>query len=472
MENEIAAAPGAEPASARNDSAPSPERLIRALRTMSAVNRALLQASSEGALLQEICRVVVEESGYRMAWISQAEHDADKSIHPVAHAGFEEGWLATLHNTWADIDRGRGPTGSAIRSGEPQVVRDVLSDPRYAPWRDEALRRGYASVISLPVRVDGTVTGALTIYAAEADAFDDEERRLLAETAADLGFGISTLRLRQKAGEADATIRRMTYYDAPTALPNRVLLRDLLAQSIANCVRENRPLALLMLSIGRFHEIIEVLGYHEGNKLVQEVARRVTGALLPPDLAARVEDDKFAVLLPMASADRATAIARILVSALTAPVEMSGSLLEPRIGVGIALFPGHGTDSDTLLRHGNMALFQAEQSGEDFVLYSSQLDKDIAHRASLVGGLRRAIENDELQLYCQPKVHIRSAKVYGAGALVRWRHPREGLLGPGEFVKLAEVYPTDLPAHALGAGRRVSPDLRVAPGRHRQPARG
>lgn len=437
MENEMAA-PGAKQASAPHESAPSPERLIRALRTLSAVNRALLQASSEAALLEEICRVAVEEGGYRMAWISQAEQDGKKSIRPVAHAGVEEGWLATLHNTWADTERGRGLVGTAIRTGEPQVVRDVLSDPRYAPWWDEALRHGYASVISLPVRVDGTVMGALTIYATEPDAFDDEERRLLVEIAAGLGFGISTLRARQKGGEADATIRRMGNYDELTGLPNRVLLRELLAETIVNCSRENRPLALLILSIGRFHDINEIFGYPEGDKLVQEVARRVTDALLPADVAARVEENKFAVLLPKASAHRATAIAKVLVGALTAPIELSGSLLEPQIGVGIALFPGHGTDPDTLIRRGNMALLQAKEGAEDFALYSGQFDKDIAHKVSLVGGIRRAIENDELLLYCQPKVHIRSAKVCGAEALVRWRHPREGLIGPGEFVKLAE----------------------------------
>jgi diguanylate cyclase (GGDEF)-like protein len=112
----------------------------------------------------------------------------------------------------------------------------------------------------------------------------------------------------------------MTNYDALTALPNRVLLRELLAQAIVDSGRENRPLALLTLSIGRFHDINEVLGYHEGDKLVREVARRVTGALLPADVAARVDDDKFAVLLPKASADRATALAKVLVGALTAPI--------------------------------------------------------------------------------------------------------------------------------------------------------
>src|SRR5258706_1793649 len=104
------------------------QRLMRALQTLSAVNRALLQAVDESALLQEICRVVVDDSGYRLAWASYAELDDAKSIRPVAHAGFEDGWLKSLHSTWADTGRGRGPTATAIRTGQPQAVRNVQTD--------------------------------------------------------------------------------------------------------------------------------------------------------------------------------------------------------------------------------------------------------------------------------------------------------------------------------------------------------
>jgi diguanylate cyclase len=113
------------------------------------------------------------------------------------------------------------PRAKPASAAHDSVVRAVLTDARYAPWRDEALQRGYASVISLPVGVDEIVTGALTIYAAEPDAFDDEERWLLVGTAAGLGFGVSSLRMRQKAGESDAAIWRMASYDELTGLPNR-----------------------------------------------------------------------------------------------------------------------------------------------------------------------------------------------------------------------------------------------------------
>jgi diguanylate cyclase len=226
--------------------------------------------------------------------------------------------------------------------------------------------------------------------------------------------------------------------DALTRLPNRVSLRELLAQAIAHCSRENRPLALLMLSISHLHKVKQILGYREGDKLMQEVVRRVTGELLPADIVARMDEDDLAIVLPEAAADRATALAKVLLGALASPLDLSGMLVELRIRVGIALFPGHGADADALIRAGNMALFRADWRGEELVLYSRQLDAEIARGVSLMGGFKHAIDNDELLLYCQPKVHVAGAAVCGAEALVRWRHPSEGLIGPGEFVKLAE----------------------------------
>jgi diguanylate cyclase (GGDEF)-like protein len=230
----------------------------------------------------------------------------------------------------------------------------------------------------------------------------------------------------------------MPDHDALARLPNRVALRELLAQAIANCSRENRPLALLMLSIGHLRQIKQILSYREGDKLVQEVARRVTGELLSTDIVARMDADDFAIVLPAATADRATTVANLLRGALGSPLDLSGLLVELRARIGIALFPGHGADADALIRAGNIALLQAEQRGEESVLYSTRLDKEVARVVSLIGGFRRALENDELLLYCQPKVRVASAAVCGAEALVRWRHPSEGLIGPGEFVKLAE----------------------------------
>jgi PAS domain S-box-containing protein len=140
-----------------------------------------------------------------MAWVGFAEHDEAKSVRPVAQAGFEDGYLQTANISWADTERGQGPTGRTIRTGKTEVARDMLVDPSLAPWRDEARKRGYASSITLPLFLDGQVLGALTVYAEEPDAFDSAEMALLTELADDLAYGIQALRTRvehQRAEEA------------------------------------------------------------------------------------------------------------------------------------------------------------------------------------------------------------------------------------------------------------------------------
>ncbi|MEW6719736.1 MAG: PAS domain-containing protein [Thermodesulfobacteriota bacterium] len=163
----------------------------RALRMMWEFAGSLVRAKGESELYSEVCRIVVEEGGYRLAWIGIAEDDPGRSVRPVAQFGFEEGYLQTLSLTWSDAVRGRGPTGTSIRTGAPVVARDILTDPCFEPWRAEALRRGYASTLSLPF---GERTGALTVYSARPDAFDTEEVRLLTELAEMLGYGIRCLR--------------------------------------------------------------------------------------------------------------------------------------------------------------------------------------------------------------------------------------------------------------------------------------
>ena len=162
-------------------------RVNRALRTISECNQAMVRVADESHLLDDVCRILVREGGYRMAWVGYVENDEGKSVRPVAHVGFEAGYLQAASITWADTERGRGPTGTAIRTGKPVVGRDFQADPSLAPWREEALRRGYASSIALPIRLNGHVLGALTIYAKEAEAFDSAEVQLATELSKPYG---------------------------------------------------------------------------------------------------------------------------------------------------------------------------------------------------------------------------------------------------------------------------------------------
>jgi PAS domain S-box-containing protein/putative nucleotidyltransferase with HDIG domain len=167
-----------------------------------------LHASDEQVLLNDICRIVCDDAGYRMAWVGYAEQDETRTVRPVAWAGAEDGYLTGAVVSWADTEYGRGPTGTAIRSGATVYIQDFASDPLMAPWRASALRHGYHSSIALPLRgEDAGSFGALTIYSSEPDAFTPGEIRLLEEMAANLAFGIVGLRTRLERMRAEEALQ-------------------------------------------------------------------------------------------------------------------------------------------------------------------------------------------------------------------------------------------------------------------------
>lgn len=182
-------------------------RLNRALRLVSACHQRLVRATDEPALLQGVCATLVGEGGCRLAWIGYAENDARRSVRPVAYSGFEHGYLEQAAISWADTPAGRGPTGTAIRERRPVVCRNLLRDPAYLPWREDARARGYASSVAVPLLGSDGIAGALNLYAAEPDAFTDEEVQLFGQLAGDLVFGLAALRGRRARETADAALR-------------------------------------------------------------------------------------------------------------------------------------------------------------------------------------------------------------------------------------------------------------------------
>jgi diguanylate cyclase (GGDEF)-like protein/PAS domain S-box-containing protein len=203
-------------------------RLNRTHAVLSECNQALVRAVDEQRLLDDFCRNLVQVGGYRFAWVGLAESDAEQTVRPVAHAGNEQGYLSLIRVRWADVAEGRGPVGLAIRSGEPVIVRDLLHDPLFAPWREAAAERGYRAVISLPLPVGDRVIGALSIYAGEADVFDGEELTLLKELADDLAFGVATQRtLRARRAAESMLLVRTKALDASR---NGVMITDARAE--------------------------------------------------------------------------------------------------------------------------------------------------------------------------------------------------------------------------------------------------
>jgi PAS domain S-box-containing protein len=200
-------------------------RLNRELIAISSCHEVMIRATDEETLLRDICRIICDEAGYRMAWVGYAEHDEAKSVRPVIWAGVEEGYLADAHITWGDTERGRGPTGTAVRSGECVCIQDFTADPHAAPWRERALLSGYRSSIALPLKDEKAGTfGVINIYATEPNAFTPDEMRLLGKLADDLAFGITTLRTRAQRNQSSRDLQesnellRAIIDAAPTAI--------------------------------------------------------------------------------------------------------------------------------------------------------------------------------------------------------------------------------------------------------------
>jgi signal transduction histidine kinase len=172
-------------------------KVIRALRVLSDCNQAIIRATDELSLLNEICKIAIDPGGYRMALIAFAEHDAHKSIKIVTYAGFSGEYIEELKDlTWADSQPKKAVSGKVIRTGKPFIVRDIGSEPDFAPWRDAAFKQGYQSVMFFPLIIDNNVIGVFNIYASELDAFDAEEQKLLGELANDVAYGIMSLRTK------------------------------------------------------------------------------------------------------------------------------------------------------------------------------------------------------------------------------------------------------------------------------------
>ncbi len=184
----------------------------RTLRALSECAEKVMRATDEAMMLQQVCDVIVRVAAYRMVWVGYAEQDEKKTVRAMAVAGFEDGYLKEANVSWADVDRGRGPTGTCIRSGRTCVCQDAMSDARLAPWREQAIRQGFRSSVGVPLKIGNEVIGALTVYAAELGRFEVEEQRLLEQLASNLTYAIVTLRARAERAHAEQELREASLY--------------------------------------------------------------------------------------------------------------------------------------------------------------------------------------------------------------------------------------------------------------------
>ncbi|MEK7437591.1 MAG: EAL domain-containing protein [Pseudomonadota bacterium] len=409
-------------------------RLNRVYAVLSGINTTIVRTRDRQELFDESCRIAVEEGQFRLAWIGLLDANG-LDVTPVARAGVDEGYLDNIHLTARDDAPDRCElVARALREKTSVVCNDIATDPQMARWREQALRRGYRSVVVFPLQVGDKVLGVLLLYASEQDFFDTEEMRLLTEIAGDISFALDHL-------EKEDRLNYLAYYDALTGLPNRSLLHERLAQRVAVARGEQKSFAVVVLNLERFRSVNDTLGQHAGDELLRQVAERLKHGLDESDILARLGADSFAIVTRRYDDDGSVGhiLEQLLSSIHGQPFGIEGQELRVAAKAGVALFPHDGEDADTLSRNAEAALAKTKLSGDKYLFYAPEFNARVAEKLALENKLRRAVERGELVLHYQPKVELKKRRISGLEALMRWNDPDTGLVVPPvKFIPVLE----------------------------------
>lgn len=415
-------------------------RLNRALKLLSACNMTLIRAQDERRLLNEICRLIVRQGDYTLAWVGYALHDANRSVRLMAHEGLTKGYMGFSRISWADTTiEGQGPCGTAIRTRETVLIQDYQQEPGIGPWETFAHVRDLRSSIALPLISRTGVLGAISIYSTRPNAFNDDEVKLLRDLAADLAFGIETLRTRAKHDTAVEQLSFLAYHDPLTHLPNRLLLAERFERARRHQDRGGM-IGLMFLGLDNFKQVNDMFGHDLGDRLIVRVIERLKRQLAHKGTLGRYGGDQFVAMLDgVQSRSQLEAEAQAVISTFETPFQIEGHALTLSFSIGISVYPEDGELFDLLLKKADTAMYLAKDKGRNtFEFCTGGMSNHALEQLRLQGMLRNALDNGELFLYYQPQIDLRHGGLFGFEALLRWRHPDLGMIPPATFIPLAE----------------------------------
>lgn len=419
-------------------------RVSQMYAALSRCNQAIVRCTTRDELFADICRAAVEAGGMKGAWIGLVDAQTGK-VNPVSSFGLDENDLHRLNVSAKESDPyGSGPTGCAIRFNEAIWSNNSTTDPRLVPWWQLVQKTGFLSVGALPLRQRGEVVGNLTLYSMEVGAFDPEVRELLGEMATNLSFALDNFAWEEERRRNEARINELAFYDQLTGLANRPLLTERIRLAVAAGMHNDRYNALMFIDLDNFKAINDTLGHDQGDTLLQQVGKRLLALVHAEDTVARFGGDEYVLLLQDISDNsddavkKVAQISRQVLHAIQAPVVINGVTCHCTASVGVALFGGQGITPEELLKQADLAMYQAKDAGRNTVrFFDPQMQLAVLERIALERELEEAIGREQFVLHYQPLIAI-DDNIIGAEALIRWQHPRRGLLAPAEFIPVAE----------------------------------
>jgi diguanylate cyclase (GGDEF)-like protein/PAS domain S-box-containing protein len=405
-------------------------RLSRIQAVLSGINSAIVRVRERRELFRESCRIAVQQGGFRMAWIGVVEAGSTR-VSPTVWEGVNEGFLEKRRSALASGQEGPGVVESAIRHKKIVVSNDLANDS-LAILKEEALARGFRSLIAMPLMVADEVVGVLVLYAAETGVFDQDEIKLLKDLAGDISFALDYL------GKAEQ-LNYVSYYDTLTGLANRQLFFDRLAQATQVARAERRELAVVVMDVARFKRVNDTLGRSAGDQLLKELAKRLQRTRSESATPARIGSDRFALIVPrLPGPTMARWIDDWITASFAEPLIIEGVELRTSVKMGIALYPADGQTAEILFANAEETLKRAKGSAEPYLFYSSEMNELLAQRLHLESRLRKAVALKQFALHYQTKVDMASRNIVGLEALLRWHDPEQGLVSPLQFISLLE----------------------------------
>ncbi|MEI9948864.1 MAG: EAL domain-containing protein [Pseudomonadota bacterium] len=406
-------------------------RLTRTYAVLSGVSSTILRVHQRRALLAEICNIAVHVGELALAVVASTD------VEPGAAVLTSNGASSDLHQTigrWL-VDESKR-SGSLVERAARVRCPVVINDLRQEHWVDQLgpalLTAGHLALAVIPVVVSDRVNCLLALVADQLEFFDEDQLQLLAELADNVGFAL-------EHGAQAERLEFLAFNDELTGLANRRLLTDRLTQQLVVCTESKLKLAVVIIDVERFRQINETLGRRSGDEILIEIARRLGAVSEGKCPIARYSSNTFAAIVGPVETE--AEVAQWLEQALTSlgqPAQVAGTELRLAARVGISIFPSDGEDADVLLANAEAALKKAKESAHRYLFYTPAMNGRVAERLNLETRLRNAIEKQEFLLHYQPKVDLKTGRVVGLEALIRWLGPDGKLIPPGLFIPLLE----------------------------------
>ena len=405
-------------------------RLTRVLQMLSGINSLVPRIRDRKELLQEACRFAVKTGGYAHAVVMLRKSGA-QPVQPAAWFGVDEKRTEMLCAALAGTVN-VGIAGRVMQDGTVFVSNDIAAAGLDSVLHAGLVQAGCRSVVALPLVVDKTTIGMLLLAAPEAQVISDHELRMLRELAANLSFAVQYL-------QKDSTVRFLSYFNPQTGLARRSLFCERLGRLMRKSARGPQRSAVAIVDIEQLSIINDSFGRHTGDLLLQHVADRLRRHVQDTELLAQFDGGTFAVVLNVPSQAGALDPLQELITAVFArPFQLEGCELPVPVKSAIAVQTDGSSDANVLVQNAETALRAAKGSGEKHLRFDAERHSKVVARLTLEHKLRVALEQQQFELHYQPKVNVKTRRIEGVEALIRWRDPEAGLISPAAFIPLLE----------------------------------